>query len=77
MSEKMRLICDESILDGLNLSPDSSGPSLEKKRLGMLCQSVFIKGLTSRPSLWGGDSRELSSVEGYKKKKNAHIFFQC
>lgn len=29
---------------GLNLSSGSSGPSLERKRLRMLCRSVFIRG---------------------------------
>lgn len=29
---------------GLNLSSDSSGPSLERKRLRLFCRSVFIRG---------------------------------
>lgn len=57
---------------GLNLSSDSSGPSLERKRLRMLCPSVFIRGFLFLRAviLFGeGMSGELSSVGGCKKKK--------
>lgn len=51
---KMHLICLQILVT----------QSLEKKRLGMLCRSVFIRGFVYLQAFfWGGISRELSSVE--------------
>lgn len=60
---KIHLICDECTLD-LTCLLILVAQLLERKRLGMLCRSVFIRGsFTSRPSFGEGISRELSPME--------------